>query len=66
MLLFWFICDELKMIGIKYFCGMVFCGVCMVYFDGEFICFCQFFMVVIGDKVVIIIEGFFEDGLYLV
>lgn len=39
-LLLWVFWDEFGMIGIKFGCGIVFCGVCIVYWDGMLICFC--------------------------
>lgn len=67
MFLFWVLCDELGIIGLKYGCGIVQCGVCIVYFDGCVVCFCQLVVGDVGDCEVMMIEGFgILDELYLV
>lgn len=63
MFFVWVICDEFGLKGIKFGCGVVMCGVCMVYIDGNVICFCFYFVLLVKDKNVNIIESF--NNVYL-
>lgn len=58
MFLLWVLCDYLNLIGMKFGCGVVVCGVCMVYVDGMVVWFCVLLVVVVVGKYIIIIEGF--------
>lgn len=40
ILLLWVLCDELGLVGIKFGCGVVMCGVCIVYVNGSVMWFC--------------------------
>lgn len=57
MLFLWVFRDEFGIIGFKYGCGIIVCGVCIVYIDGMVIRLC---LMLVGDVFgeVIIIEGF--------
>lgn len=57
MFLFWVIWESVGLYGIKFGCGMVQCGVCIVQLDGIVVCFCVLLVFVVVGKCVIIIEG---------
>lgn len=57
MLLLWVICEELYMIGMKFGCGIVVCGVCSVYIDGAIVWLCSVFFSEVVGKLILIIEG---------
>lgn len=57
MFVFWVICEYVGLIGMKFGCGMVQCGVCMVYFEGQVVCLCVLLFVGIVGKYVMMIEG---------
>lgn len=66
MLFFWVLCDEFDFKGIKFGCGMGQCGVCIVYVDGVVQCICCFVVLKVVGKEIMMIEGLFLDGSYLV
>lgn len=66
MLFLWVICDLVRLMGIKYGCGIGVCGVCIVYFDGEVVCVCVLLVVSVVGCVIMMIEGLLYDCLYLV
>lgn len=63
--LLWILCDYLSMMGIKFGCGVGMCGVCIVYFNGVVVCFCQILVQVVFDVEIIMIEGLLEFGDYI-
>lgn len=61
MFLFWVICDVVGYIGIKFGCGMGLCGFCIIYIDGQVICFCIMLVSLVQGRKVIIIDYLYID-----
>lgn len=61
MLLFWVLCDNFGLIGMKFGCGVVLCGVCMVYLNGQFMCSCVLLIFVVVGQQIIMFEYIVDD-----
>jgi aerobic-type carbon monoxide dehydrogenase small subunit (CoxS/CutS family) len=60
--LLWVLRDDLRLVGTKYGCGIVQCGVCTVHMNGVAVRSCGFPVSSIGVAEITTIEGLSKDG----
>ena len=58
----WVLREHLKLVGVKYGCGIAQCGACTIHLDGVAVRSCSLPVSSVGDKAVTTIEGLSADG----
>ncbi len=58
----WVLREHLKLVGVKYGCGIAQCGACTIHLDGVAVRSCSLPVSMVGDKAITTIEGLSPDG----
>lgn len=58
----WVLREHLKLVGVKYGCGIAQCGACTIHLDGVAVRSCSIPVSSVGDTPVTTIEGLSPDG----
>ena len=58
----WVLREHVKLLGVKYGCGIAQCGACTIHLDGVAVRSCSLPVSVVGDKAITTIEGLSPDG----